>query len=236
MTSLGRIAAAFLAAATLLAGGCATTGDTTANDPWEGLNRKTYAFNDALDRAVLKPVATGYTKVVPGFAREGVNNFFSNLDDLPTSLNNILQGKPGDGISDLGRLVVNSVFGVFGLWDVATPLGLEKHTEDFGQTLAVWGVHSGPFLVLPLFGPSTLRDAPAKVVDPSWAYSYWWGDSTSWGLWTLDIVRTRANLFQAESVLDQAALDRYTFIRDAWVQRRRNQVYDGSPPRPKEED
>jgi phospholipid-binding lipoprotein MlaA len=200
------------------------------------MNRGIYGFNDTLDKAILKPVAKGYDFVLPGFAKEGVNNFFANLDDIAVGANNILQGKPGQGISDLGRFVVNSVFGVFGLWDIATPLGLEKHDEDFGQTLAVWGMNSGPYLVLPLFGPSTLRDGPARVVTPSWAYSSWWGQDTSWGLFTLDIIRTRANLFQAESVLNEAALDKYSFIRDAWVQRRRNAIYDGSPPRPKEED
>jgi phospholipid-binding lipoprotein MlaA len=219
----------------LLLGGCATTRDNP--DPWEGLNRKTYAFNDALDRAVMKPVAEGYVKVVPGFAREGVNNFFGNLEDIGTGLNNLLQGKPKEGASDLGRVVVNSVFGVFGLWDVATPLGLEKHYEDFGQTLGVWGVQSGPYLMLPLLGPSSARDGPARIVDPSWFYSeYVNPESLYWGLWGLDKVRERANLFQAESVLQEAALDKYSFIRDAWLQRRRSQVYDGNPPRPKEEE
>jgi phospholipid-binding lipoprotein MlaA len=148
----------------------------------------------------------------------------------------MLQGKFGEGASDLGRFAVNTVLGVFGLWDIASPLGLEKHEEDFGQTLAVWGVNSGPYLVLPLFGPSNLRDGPARVVTPSWAYGDWFGDGASWGLFGLDLIRTRANLFQAESVLQEAALDKYSFIRDAWAQRRHRAVYDGSPPRPKEEE
>lgn len=223
-------------AVVLLLSGCATTRDNP--DPWEGLNRKTYAFNEALDAAVLKPVATGYVKVVPAFAREGVNNFFDNLNDIGTGLNNLLQGKPAEGASDLGRFVVNSVFGVFGLWDVATPLGLEKHNEDFGQTLGRWGMGPGPYLMLPLLGPSTLRDAPARAVDPSWYYSEWVNpEGLYWGVfWGLDTVRTRANLFQAEGVLQEAALDKYSFMRDAWLQRRRSQIYDGNPPRPKEED
>jgi len=221
---------------TLLLAGCATTGGDP-KDPWEGLNRKTYAFNDALDRAVLKPVATGYVKVVPEFAREGVNNFFGNLEDVGTALNNFLQGKPKEGASDVGRFVVNSVLGIFGLWDVATPMGLEKHYEDFGQTLGRWGMQPGPYLMLPLLGPSTLRDAPARAVDPSWYYSEWINpEGLYWGMWGLDMVRTRANLFQAEGVLQEAALDKYSFTRDAWLQRRRNQVYDGNPPRVKEED
>jgi phospholipid-binding lipoprotein MlaA len=220
-----------------LAGGCATTGEGNPQDPWEGLNRKTYAFNDALDRAVMKPVAEGYVKVVPGFAREGVNNFFDNLEDVGTGLNNILQGKPKEGASDLGRFVVNSVIGVFGLWDVATPLGLEKHYEDFGQTLGVWGMQPGPYLMLPFLGPSSARDAPARAVDPSWYYSEAVSpEGLYWGLWGLDKVRIRANLFKAEGVLEEAALDKYSFLRDGWLQRRRSQVYDGNPPRLKDDD
>jgi phospholipid-binding lipoprotein MlaA len=215
--------------------GCATTADNP--DPWEGLNRKTFAFNDAVDRAVLKPVAQGYVKVVPGVARTGISNFFSNLEDVGNSLNNILQGKMVDGINDAGRVVLNTTMGIGGLIDVASMNGMEKHNEDFGQTLGWWGVESGPYFVIPLLGPSTARDAPAKFVDPQW---YWPrlldNDPLYWTLWGLDKVRTRASLLQAEGVLDQAALDRYTFIRDAWLQRRRSQVYDGNPPRPKEEE
>ena len=218
--------------AALLLAGCATTGANDPRDPWEGMNRKTFAFNEKLDEAVLKPVAQGYQKVVPAPAREGVNNFFANLEDIGTSLNNFLQGKPKEGLSDAGRFVINSTLGIFGLWDVASPMGLEKHDEDFGQTLGRWGVRSGPYLVLPLLGPSSARDAPARIVDPSWYYStYIDPESVYWGLRGLDIVRTRANLLSAESVLQQAALDKYTFIRDAWLQRRRSQVYDGRPPR-----
>jgi phospholipid-binding lipoprotein MlaA len=186
---------------------------------------------------VLKPVAETYVKVIPGFAREGIANFFENVADIGTGLNNIIQGKPGDGVADLGRVVVNTTIGIFGLWDVATPMGLEKHNEDFGQTLGVWGVPPGPYFVIPFLGPSTARDAPARAVDPSWYYSRAIDNNTVyWSLWGLDQVRIRANLLKAESVIDQAALDRYTFIRDAWLQRRRNMVYDGKPPREKDEE
>jgi phospholipid-binding lipoprotein MlaA len=220
----------------LVLSGCATTG-SDPRDPWEGMNRKTYAFNDAIDKAVLKPVAVGYTKVLPGFAREGVSNFFENLEDIGTALNNVLQGKPGKGASDAARFVVNTVFGFFGLWDIATPLGLEKHYEDFGQTLGVWGLQSGPYLVLPLLGPSSMRDAPARFIDPSWYYpQYISSDTLYWSIWSLDKIRIRASVLQAESTLAAASLDDYTFIRDAWLQRRRSQVYDGNPPRIKEED
>jgi phospholipid-binding lipoprotein MlaA len=228
-----RLLLAFLAALTLSA--CATTGGDP-RDPWEGLNRKTFAFNDTLDRAVMKPIAQGYQKVTPAFAQEGVNNFYANLEDIGTTLNNLLQGKVKQGASDAGRFVVNTVFGVFGLWDVATPMGLEKHDEDFGQTLGWYGVPPGPYFVIPFLGPSSARDAPARAVDPSWFYNDYLPDRVYWSWWGLDKVRTRANLMKAESVLDQAALDRYTFVRDAWLQRRRNQVFDGNAPREKEEE
>jgi phospholipid-binding lipoprotein MlaA len=230
MRTLGALLAALVLA------GCATSSENP-RDPWEGFNRKSYAFNDAIDQAVLKPLAEGYQEAVPPPAREGVNNFFGNLEDVGTSLNNFLQGKPAQGFSDAGRIVVNTVFGFFGLWDLATPLGLEKHYEDFGQTLGVWGVQSGPYLVIPFLGPSTARDAPAKAVDPSWYYSDAVDSSgLYWSLWSLDKVRERANLLKAEGVMAEAALDKYSFLRDSWLQRRRSQVYDGSPPRVKEED
>ena len=224
-------------AALLLASGCATTGgNSNPADPWEGLNRATYGFNDALDKAVLKPVAQGYVKVVPEFARAGVTNFFENIGDVDTGINNLLQGKFVQGGSDLGRFAFNTVFGIFGLWDVATPLGLEKHYEDFGQTLGWWGMPPGPYLVIPLLGPSTVRDAPARYVDAYAGYYPYVDDiAVRNSLFGIGIVSTRANLLQGEKILDEAALDKYSFVRDAWLQRRRNQVYDGSPPREKEE-
>jgi len=220
-----------------LASGCATTSGTgNPRDPWEAYNRPVFEFNDTVDRAVLKPVAQGYVKVVPEFARTGVNNFFGNFNDLATGLNNFLQGKPAEGANDLGRLVVNSVIGIFGLFDVASPMGFDKHNEDFGQTLGWWGVPSGPYFIIPLLGPSTARDAPARLVDPQYAYSRYVDKNVAeWALPLTDIIRTRANLLQAERVLDDAALDKYSFIRDAWMQRRQNQVYDGKPPKEKDD-
>lgn len=221
----------------LVLAGCATTSGGDPRDPWEGLNRKTFEFNDAVDRAVMKPVAEAYVKVTPQPVRTGVSNFFGNIEDVNTSLNNLLQGKVHEGLSDLGRFMTNTIFGVAGLFDVASPLGLEKHYEDFGQTLGWWGTPPGPYLVLPLLGPSTARDAPARAVDPQWYYSHAIdNDRVYWSLWALEKVRTRADLLKAETVLEQAALDRYTFVRDAWLQRRRNQVFDGNPPREKEEE
>jgi phospholipid-binding lipoprotein MlaA len=234
MPFMGRLAALLVA---LLLAGCATTGERDPKDPWEGMNRQTHAFNEALDNAILKPMVTGYVDVVPGWIREGVNNFFTNLEDVGNGLNNILQGKPKAGVSDLSRFVANSVFGIFGLWDIATPLGLEKHDEDFGQTLGLWGVPPGPYVVLPLLGPSSARDAPARLVDPQFLmYNAIESNTVGWSLWGFDKFRARANLLQAGEVLDAAALDKYLFIRDAWLQRRRNMVYDGSPPRVKEDE
>ena len=220
-------------AAMALASGCVSLpGPPHAKDPWERYNRGMYAFNDSLDEAVLKPVAQTYRDGMPDFAQEGISNFFGNLQDVGTGLNNLLQGKWAEGASDLGRFAFNSVVGIGGLWDVATPLGLEKHTEDFGQTLGWWGMPPGPYFVIPFLGPSTLRDAPARWVDPSFAYNRGIDPVALRNtLYGLDVVRTRADALKAEKVLDEAALDKYTFLRDAWLQRRRNHVYDGSPPR-----
>jgi phospholipid-binding lipoprotein MlaA len=227
----------FLLAIACLAAGCATTSGGDPRDPWEGLNRHTFALNDALDRGVLKPTAEAYVKVTPAFVRARVSNFFDNLADVGTGLNDFLQGKPREGINDFGRIVVNTTFGIAGFWDVASQLGVEKRNEDFGQTLGVWGVPPGPYFVIPFLGPSTARDAPARAVDPQYFYSRFIdNDRLAWGLWGVDVIRTRASLLKAGAVIEEAALDRYLFIRDAWLQRRQNQVYDGKPPLEKEEE
>jgi phospholipid-binding lipoprotein MlaA len=198
------------------------------------MNRATYAFNDAIDENVLKPVAKGYQTVTPGFFRAGVSNLFTNVGDVATALNNLLQGKAGDGASDAGRFLVNSTLGVLGLFDVATPMGLEKHNEDFGQTLGKWGVPSGAFLVLPLMGPSTLRDASGRAVDSFAGYSRYVDHiPTRNSAFGLEIIDLRANLLGASSTLDAAALDKYQFVRDAYLQRRLRNVYDGSAPQAK---
>jgi phospholipid-binding lipoprotein MlaA len=230
---------AILAALILCASaGCATvSGPPNPKDPWESYNRGMYAVNDSVDKAVLKPVAQAYEQVTPAFMQEGVSNFFNNLDDIGTGLNNLLQGKVVEGASDLGRFAVNTVIGIAGLWDVATPMGLEKHSEDFGQTLGWWGMPSGPYFIIPFLGPSTLRDAPARYVDPNFAYNRALDPvSLRNSLFVLDIVQMRAGLLKAEKIVDEAALDRYTFTRDAWLQRRRSQIYDGRPPRDPEDE
>ncbi len=221
---------AFSLAASLLLAGCATTSAPPA-DPLEGLNRGTYAFNDAVDRAVLKPVAQGYQAITPSFVRSGVSNAFSNVGDVSVSVNNLLQGKPRDALNDLGRFVVNSTLGVLGLFDVATPMGLEKHEEDFGQTLGKWGVGSGPYLMVPFMGPSTLRDATGRYAD---SYVSWPNQvdhiPTRNATSGFERLNQRASLLGAGDTLDQAALDKYQFLRDAYLQRRLRMVHDGKVP------
>lgn len=231
-----RLASAVLLAAVLLSG-CASTGGNP-KDPWEGYNRAMYSFNDAVDRAVLKPVAKGYDKVAPLPVRVGVGNVFGNLGDAWTGVNNLLQGKFVDGASDFGRVVVNSTVGILGVFDVATPLGLARHDEDFGQTLGTWGVGDGPYVVLPFFGPKTLRDAAGFGVDAT-ADPVGHRDhdvavrNSAMGL---RLVHQRAELLPAEGVIDQAATDRYAYIRDAYLQRRLSLIHDGNPPRERFDD
>ena len=227
---------------TLLVSGCASmsapegaagnAGYNNPDDPWEGVNRRVFAFNETLDAWVLKPVAKAYDTVTPGPVRVGVANFFGNLGDVWGGVNNLLQGKPLDAASDLGRFSVNSTVGIAGLIDVATPLGLERHQEDFGQTLAVWGVGNGPYVVLPVLGPRTLRDTGGvvvdlaadvlNVVDPS---------ATRYGLVGLRLIDTRAELLPAEKLVSEAALDKYSYFRSAYLQRRQHLIFDGNPPR-----
>ena len=215
----------------LLVSGCATSPEYTedARDPWQGFNRKVYSFNDALDRAFLLPAATSYRAVAPDFAEKGVSNFFSNLDDVGVAFNNTLQFKFLDAVSDIGRIVVNSTIGLLGFIDVASHMGLEKHNEDFGQTLGYWGMGTGPYIMLPFFGPSNLRDGPGKVVD-TLIYPPNWADiktSERNGLFALDLVNTRAELMVLEEKAGNLSRDRYVFIRDAYLDRREFLVNDG---------
>jgi len=217
--------------------GCASTNNP--RDPLEPLNRAVYQVNDALDKVVMKPVATVYKTVLPQFVRTGVTNFFSNLYDILTALNNLLQGKFGDALSDTGRIAVNSTVGVLGLIDVGTEIGLEKHKEDFGQTMGRWGVAEGPYLQMPFFGPSSFRDAVGTFVDFKVDPIKWiWRDhvATRNSIWGLFTVNLRANLLDSTKILEEAALDPYEFQRDAYLQRRSNLVYDGNPPADKDMD
>lgn len=190
-----------------------------------------YNFNDKLDQAVLKPVAKGYRTITPDPAEKSIANFFSNLDDVLVIANDILQLKPIEALADTGRLLVNSTLGIAGLFDVATPMGLKKHDEDFGQTLGRWGAAPGPYLVLPFFGSSSVRDGAGLAVD-QYMYPVRQVEDTGTrtGLYLLNTVSVRAGLLEAGDILDEAAYDPYIFLRELYFQRRHNLVYDGSPP------
>ena len=234
LRGIGRLCAAALLAGLLSA--CATTGGGSAADPLQPLNRAMFGFNETFDQVVMKPVAEGYRAVLPEMVRTGVTNFFSNIADLWIAANNLLQGKPESALQDVMRVAINTVIGLGGLIDVASDAGLEKHNEDFGQTLGRWGVGSGPYVVLPFLGPSTLRDGIALVgvdsaVDPVWNVNE---VPTRNALYSGRAVNYRANALDAGHVIEEAALDKYRFVRDAHLQRRRSLVYDGDPPRERE--
>ncbi len=203
-------------------------GTSDARDPFETYNRAVFRFNKTLDDNAIKPIAQGYNDYIPGFVRSGVGNFFGNIGDVWTAANNFMQGKVRDGSSDVGRVVFNSTFGLVGLIDVATPMGLPKHDEDFGQTLGVWGVQSGPYFILPLFGPSTVRDAFARpvdmYVDPINQFE---GSETRLSARVVRLIDDRAAFLGSTSIMEDAALDPYQFYRDAYLQRRQARVRDG---------
>lgn len=216
---------------TLLSTGCATGPQANPRDPLEPMNRSVAKFNDALDSNVIKPVATSYRDNIPQFLQTGVSNFFRNLSDVFSTLNNGLQLKGRDTAESFMRVTVNTVFGIYGLFDVATEIGLKRHPEDFGQTLGYWGVPDGPYLVLPVFGPSTLRDTSVLpldfALDPVSKHDVVIERNAAS---SLRIVDKRASLLQATNMLSGAAIDPYSFTRDSYLQYRRNQVFDGNPP------
>ena len=227
MTSLSRWrGVALTATACAVLSGCASP--SNPQDPLEKFNRATFAFNDTVDRVALKPAATAYKNVLPGFVQTGVSNFFGNLSDAWSSVNNLLQGKGQEGASDFMRFALNSTFGIAGLLDIASEAGMQKHNEDFGQTLGVWGIPSGPYLMLPLLGPSTIRDTAALPAD-IWADPWSYKDPVNVrnigiGVRAID---QRASILEASNLFEEAALDRYEFIRDGYLQRRQSRVYDG---------
>ena len=219
--------------AILLAGlvltGCASTpvGNPDPRDPWEKFNRKSFAFNDALDRAIAKPVAKGYVKVTPKFVRTGVSNFFSNLDTITTVFNDVLQGKMRQAGNDSGRFLLNTTLGFGGLFDPASAAGLDRNDEDFGQTLGKWGVKSGPYLMLPILGPSTVRDAFGRIPDQFTYPPNYLKDSTSqYVIRAVSFVDLRASLLDLEKQMNESP-DRYAFVRNAWLQNREFKVTDG---------
>lgn len=202
----------------------------TEEDPWEGFNRSMFTFNDAIDGAVLKPVAKGYKAITPTPVQKGVSNFFSNLGEIGNITNNLLQGKWDQTASSTFRFLINSTAGWFGIFDVASEMGLKHYDEDFGQTLGYWGVSSGPYLVLPFFGPSTVRDGSGLVaeyvsIDETGVLDL--NSDEELGLLGLDVVQTRARYLNAEGLI---VGDRYSFIRDVYLQSRVHEVYDGNPP------
>lgn len=217
--------------AALLLSACASGPNANPADPLEPWNRGVYKFNDALDRAVLKPVATAYQESTPEIVRRGVGNFFANLEDAWTTVNSALQLKGQDAAESFTRFWVNTLMGLGGVLDVASEMQIPRHNEDFGQTLGYWGVGAGPYLMLPLLGPSTVRDTVVLPVE-------WYGDLATHTedvaarntLIAVRVVHTRARLLKQEGVLEGAALDKYSFLRDAYLQHRRNLVYDGNPP------
>ena len=215
----------------LTLGGCATGPSANPRDPLEPFNRGMYQLNDVVDRAVVKPVATVYRDVLPSPVRTGVTNFFANLQDAWSFANNSLQLKGEAAGNSLVRFGVNTFLGLGGVLDIASEMQIERHTEDFGQTLGYWGVGAGPYVILPLLGPSTLRDTVASPVD---AYGNFVAgidhDATRNALNAVNLLNQRSRLLEASKILDQVALDPYTFTRDAFLQRRQNAVYDGYPP------
>jgi len=204
-------------------------------DPFESFNRSVFAFNDALDRTVIKPVAKGYSAVMPTPAKIMVNNFFSNLDDVVVTANDLLQLKFKQAANDGARVIFNTTFGIFGLINVTDKL--EKHNEDFGQTLGYWGVPSGPYLMLPILGPSSFRDGTGRYVDSfASVISNTQDVPTRNSGWAADGLNTRVNLLEQEKVMDDSIIDRYSFIRDVYLMHRQSLVYDGNPPRQKFDD
>lgn len=208
------------------------------NDPFEPMNRAVFTFNEALDDYVMTPVAKVYRFVLPEFVRERISNIFSNIGDIYTSVNNLLQGKPKEAADDLVRVFVNTTLGLGGMFDVATAGGMEKRKEDFGQTLGVWGVKPGPYLVLPFFGASNIRDTAGFFVDIKTDILFQQIPdvgvrNTVTGVRIVDM---RAKYLDSSNLLQEAAIDKYTFVRDAYFQRRQNLVYDGNPPETKEEE
>jgi len=234
LKTIGKIRLPLLISIIFLAG---CTSAKNPIDPLEPFNRNMYKFNDTLDKAVVKPVAQGYNAVMPEFGRTMVSNFFYNIEDVIVTTNDLLQFKLTQALSDGARFIVNTTVGVLGLFDVATHAGLPKHNEDFGQTLGKWGIGDGPYLVLPIWGSSTVRDSVGL-----------YGDSLASPIFQLDDMRTRnqlylvkgvsvrAGLLDKEKVLDEAVIDRYEFLRDTYLLYRKNMVYDGNPPRARYDD
>jgi phospholipid-binding lipoprotein MlaA len=226
-----RLALGVLLVVVGLMAGCATVANPDRRDPLESFNRGMFDFNTGVDRVVLKPVAKGYQAVVPQWARRGVGNFFNNLGDVWSAINNGLQARGQETGDSIGRVMVNTTLGLGGIIDVASDLGIDRHSTNFGSTLGRWGVYPGPYIVLPLLGPATLREVAALPVDQQGnMITHVPDEATRTGLTVLNVVDLRAQYLRAGEVVNGAALDRYTFTREAYLQRQRNADYDGNPP------
>lgn len=211
--------------------GCASVPHADARDPWESMNRSVYNFNEVLDNVAIKPAAKAYVAVLPSPVRTGIHNFLGNLGDVWSMVNSALQLKGQATAETLMRITVNTVFGLGGVLDVATEMRLEKRKEDFGQTLGYWGVKPGPYVVLPILGPSTLRDAVATPLDIQGHAVQQFNDAATRNVLSFTgVLDTRSGLLQTVDVVKAAALDPYTFVRDGYLQKRQNDIHDGNPP------
>jgi phospholipid-binding lipoprotein MlaA len=230
LSAAGPLRLVALAGLALQIAGCATTGPRDPSDPFEQVNRDAFRMNDTIDRAALKPVATAYHDHTPTWLQAGVGHFFTNLAYPWTILNQVLQGKLLAAGQDTARFVINTTLGWGGIFDVASGAHLPEHQEDLGQTLGRWGVPPGPFLMVPLLGPSTVRDLPSSIGERIVTPLYWFNlGNARWGSFALNAVDTRSRLLVVDPMLDRA-YDRYAFVRDAFLQRRRYLVFDGNPP------
>jgi phospholipid-binding lipoprotein MlaA len=226
-----RMAMALAACSLLVLQGCATVKNPDARDPWESMNRSVYHFNDVLDHVAIKPAAKVYTAVLPSPVRTGIHNFLGNLGDVWSMANSALQLKGQATAETFMRITVNTFFGLGGVLDVATEMRLEKRKEDFGQTLGHWGVKPGPYIVLPILGPSTLRDTLATPLDIQGDVAQQFNDpATRHVLSATRVMDVRSSLLQTVDVIKEAALDPYTFVRDGYLQKRENDIHDGNPP------
>ena len=221
--------------------GCASLPEGTKaskTDPWERVNRSVFSFNDSLDKYIITPITKAYEFILPEVIRNSLSNIFSNIGDIYTAVNQLLQGKPKNAVDDLTRFIVNTTFGIGGIFDVATGAGLEKHQEDFGQTFGVWGIGDGPYMVLPLLGPSNVRDTFGWAFDlqTDILLSYVNDIPVRNTITAVRVLDQRSKYLSATNLLETAAFDRYSFVRDAYIQRRRDRIYDGNPPLIEEED
>ena len=227
---LGRLRLIICVVLLIFISGCATTGVKDERDPIEGFNRSMYSFNQGIDKVLFNPIAKLYQAITPDFVEKGISNFFNNIDDISIIANDILQLKIGQAYMDTARFVFNSTLGLAGFRDVSSQMGLEKHDEDFGQTLAVWGVGAGPYLVVPIFGPTTLRDSTSLVVDDVLLNPVTYlnnNDALKAGILTINFIDIKADLLITNDLVDEAALDQYEFTKNAYFSKRESQINDG---------